>query len=338
MKKFSGQYAKNETRSTNQKLIEFFHDNPGMAVSGEDLGRALNISRTAVWKHVKSLKEMGYRIEAVPSRGYRLLSTPDSLIAEEISAGLETRRIGTNIICFEKTDSTNLEATKLGEQGAEEGTVVIADEQSRGKGRLGRHWESPGGVNLYCSIILRPPIMPSMAPQFTLLSSVAVAQAIESTTPLIPRIKWPNDILVNGMKVSGMLNEMSAEMEKVNFIVLGIGVNLNMRQEHFPDNLRHPASSLFLESGKVINRVEFTRTLLTAFDILYDNYLDAGIAPIREQWLARSAFTGKRVRVSFQGNDTFGLAVGIDDDGALLLEHEGGKVEKVLAGDVSILE
>ncbi len=338
MKKLSSLTAITEVRSTGQKLIELFRRNPGGTISGEELGSALSISRTAVWKHIKTLQELGYRIESIPSQGYRLVSSPDMLIAEEISAGLETRRIGRKIICFGKTDSTNLTAFQLGEQGAEEGTVVIAEEQSRGKGRLGRQWESPRGVNLYCSIILRPPLMPFMAPQFTLVSSVAVTQAIEAITSLHPRIKWPNDILVNGMKVSGMLNEMSAETEKINFIVLGIGVNLNMRREQFPCELRHPASSLYLESGKPVNRVEFTRVLLTAFDLLYDVYLNEGIGPVREQWLARSAFLGKKVKVSFQGNVSSGTAVGVDDNGALLLEHSNGSIEKVMAGDVSIIE
>ena len=338
MKKFAGQAVKVDTRTTDQKIIELFRESQGETISGEELGNLLKISRTAVWKHIRTLKELGYRIKAVPSRGYRLESCPDRLIAEEISAGLETIRIGNNIICLGKTDSTNLTAFQLGEQGAAEGTVVIAEEQSRGKGRLGRHWESPDGVNLYCSIILRPPIMPSKAPQFALLSSVAVAKTIEATTSLSPRIKWPNDILVNGMKVSGMLNEMSAEMEKINFIVLGIGVNLNMRREQFPDDLRHPASSLFLESGKPVYRVEFARALITALDRLYDAYLKEGITPIREQWVARSAFLGKRIIVSFQKVECSGVAAGIDDNGALLLERDDGVIEKILAGDVSIKE
>ncbi len=338
MKKFAGQAVKVDTRTTDQKIIELFRESQGETISGEELGNLLKISRTAVWKHVRTLKELGYRIKAVPSRGYRLESCPDRLIAEEISARLDTRRVGKNIICFGITDSTNLTAFQLGEQGAAEGTVVIAEEQSRGKGRLGRHWESPGGVNLYCSVILRPPIMPSMAPQFTLLSSVAVAKTIEATTSLSPRIKWPNDILVNSMKVSGMLNEMSAEMEKINFIVLGIGVNLNMRREQFPDDLRHPASSLFLESGTPVYRVEFARALITALDRLYDAYLKEGITPIREQWVARSAFLGKRIKVSFREVEYSGVAAGIDDNGALLLERDDGVIEKILAGDVSIKE
>ncbi len=338
MKEFPEQTAKTDGQSTDQRIIELFRKNPGGIVSGEELGSALNISRTAVWKHIKTLQELGYQIEAVPSQGYRLLSSPDILIAEEIAAGLTTKRIGRKIICFKKTDSTNLIAFKLGEQGAEEGTVVISEEQSHGKGRLGRHWESPYGVNLYCSIILRPPLMPVKAAQFTFLSAVAVAQAIEKTTSLLPRIKWPNDVLVNGMKVSGMLNEMSAETEKINFLVLGIGVNINMRREQFPSGLRHPASSLFLEGGKPVNRAEFTRALLTTFDLLYDDFLQRGVSPVREQLLARSAFMGKRVKISFQENESFGIAAGLDDDGALLLQQSDGTIEKVLAGDVSVIE
>ncbi|HKZ16107.1 MAG TPA: biotin--[acetyl-CoA-carboxylase] ligase [Geobacteraceae bacterium] len=337
MKEFPDQAAQSHVRSIDQKIIGLFRKYPGKIVSGEELGTALNISRTAVWKHIKTLQELGFRIEAVPSQGYRLLSSPDILIAEEITSGLTTGRIGKKIICFRKTDSTNQIAFKLAEQEAEEGTVVIAEEQSHGKGRLGRHWESPYGVNLYCSIILRPPILPAQAAQFTFLSAVAVAKAIETTTSLTPRIKWPNDVLVNGMKVSGMLNEMSAETEKINFIVLGIGVNINMRREQFPKELRHPASSLYLESGKPVDRTEFTRTLLTDFDFLYEDYLRRGVSSVKEQLLARSAFMGKKVKVSFHDRESFGIAAGLDDDGALLLQLSDGKIEKVLAGDVHIL-
>jgi BirA family biotin operon repressor/biotin-[acetyl-CoA-carboxylase] ligase len=338
LKEFSDQTAPNNVRSVDQKIVGLFRKKPGEIISGEELGTELNISRTAVWKHIKTLQELGYRIEAVPSRGYRLLSSPDILIADEIKAGLTTRRIGKKIICFRSTDSTNQIAFKLGEQEAEEGTVVIAEEQSHGKGRLGRHWESPYGVNLYCSIILRPPIMPAQAAQFTFLSAVAVATAIETTTSLIPRIKWPNDILVNGMKVSGMLNEMSAETEKINFIVLGIGVNINMRTELFPKHLRHPASSLYLEGGKPVDRTKFTRALLTALDFLYEDYLRHGVSSVKEQLLERSAFLGKRVKVSFQDLESTGIAAGLDDDGALLLKHSDGRIERILAGDVHILE
>lgn len=307
-------------------------------MSGEELGTSLSISRTAVWKHIKALQELGYEIQAVPSQGYRLLKSPDLFLADEIKECLHTSIIGNNIICLNQTDSTNLYAFKLGEEGADEGTVVIAEEQKSGKGRLGRRWESPRGVNLYCSILLRPPIMPSQAAQLTFLSAVAVSQAIEKTTPLVPRIKWPNDVLINGLKVSGMLNEMSAETEKVNFIVVGIGVNINMKKEQFPEQLRHPATSLLLESGKPVDRTEFARSLLVSFDSLYNEYLRKGMTPIKKELVERSAFLGKTVRVSFQSHESTGMAVGLDDDGALLLQHKDGKIEKVLAGDVRIVK
>jgi BirA family biotin operon repressor/biotin-[acetyl-CoA-carboxylase] ligase len=338
LRKISEQPLTTDFNSTDQKIIELFRKCPGEIISGEQFASALNISRTAVWKHIRTLRSRNYRIDAVPSQGYRLLQSPDILVAEEITSGLNVKIVGKKIICLTKTDSTNLIAFSLGEQGAEEGTVVTAEEQIHGKGRLGRHWESPAGVNLYCSIILRPSLLPLKAPQFAFLSAVAVAKAIEALTPLKPRIKWPNDVLVNGLKVSGLLNEMSAETDKINFIVLGVGVNINMRRDQFTGVLRHPASSLMLESGRLVDRVEFTREFLAVLDSLYDDYLRHGITAIREEWLSRSALMGKNVRVTFQNTESVGIASGLDDDGALLIEHTDGRIEKVLAGDVSIIE
>jgi BirA family biotin operon repressor/biotin-[acetyl-CoA-carboxylase] ligase len=332
------QTASAAAQSIDQKIVALFRRMPGGIISGEELGKTLSISRTAVWKHIKALKELGYQIEAVPSRGYRLIFSPDLLIPAEISAKLATKRIGRKIIYLKETDSTNLVAFKYAEEGAEEGTVVIAEQQHRGKGRMGRHWESPYGINLYTSIILRPPLPPVNAPQLTFLSAVAVAQAIETTTSLRPAIKWPNDVLVNGMKVAGLLNEINAETEKIHFIVLGIGVNINMPGEQFPDTLRHPASSLLLEGGSPVNRVEFTRALFIAFDRLYDAYLTGGYNQIREEWLLRSIVSGKRVKISFEKSETVGIATGIDDYGALLVRHDNGEISRVLAGDVSLLD
>ncbi|MRR38555.1 biotin--[acetyl-CoA-carboxylase] ligase, partial [bacterium] len=288
------------SREIDRKILEIFRSRDGGVVSGEELSRLLAVSRTAVWKHIKALKELGYRIEAVPSRGYRLVSTPDILTPAELSSGLHVARIGTSLVCIGETDSTNALAYRLAEEGAIEGTVVIADAQSRGKGRLGRQWESPAGVNLYCSIILRPPIMPLHAPQLTFLSAVAVAEAIERSAGLAPVIKWPNDVLVNGFKVAGMLNEMSAETERVDFLVLGIGVNINMQRNQFPADLRHPASSLAIEAGHEVGRLSFARALLESLDAHYGRYLAEGYGPLRQAWLDRSAVMGRRVRGSGQ--------------------------------------
>ena len=324
-------------RALDRNILDIFRGNEGRLVSGEELSGALQVSRTAIWKHIKSLRELGYRIEAMPSRGYRLLAAPDLLIPTEISAGLQISRIGRRLVCYRETGSTNDDAFKLAEEGVEEGTVVLAEAQSHGKGRLGRRWESPAGLNLYCSVILRPPILPVRAAQLTFLSVVATARAIEAVTSLRPSIKWPNDLLLNGKKVAGLLNEMSAETEKVNFIVLGIGVNINMGLEQFPDDLRHPATSLLLEAGRPVRRLDLARALLEALDALYDSYLLNGYGPVREEWLARCSFLGRRIRVNFQDNELQGTAEGIDEEGALLVRTPDGGLERVLAGDVTIL-
>jgi BirA family transcriptional regulator, biotin operon repressor / biotin---[acetyl-CoA-carboxylase] ligase len=321
-----------------RKILDIFRAKPGAVVSGEELSAALDVSRTAVWKHIKSLKDFGYRIDAVPSQGYRLISSPDLPIPAEIEAGLATGRIGRrNIVCFLGTGSTNEVAFRLAEEGAEDGTVVIADSQSLGKGRLGRRWESPPGVNLYCSVILRPCILPLQASQLTFLSAVAVAEAIEDTSKIRPTIKWPNDLLVRGKKVAGLLNEMSAETEKVNFIILGIGININMKESQFPPDLRHPATSLEIEAGHPLSRLALTRNLLQSLDRLYHSYLADGYEPIRAEWLRHADMIGRTIRVSFQDKEVMGEAAGIDDDGALLLRHADGRLERVLAGDVTIV-
>jgi BirA family biotin operon repressor/biotin-[acetyl-CoA-carboxylase] ligase len=320
-----------------QGILDYFRASAGEVVSGEDLSTQLQVSRTAVWKHIKALKALGYRIDAVPSQGYRLLASPDILVPAEIYAGLDTVRVGKRVLCFADTDSTNLVAFKLAEEGAEEGTVVIADCQKRGKGRLGREWASPSGVNVYCSVILRPSILPVSAFQLTFLSAVAVCRAIERTTLLSPRIKWPNDILINGRKIAGLLNEMSAETEKVNFVVLGIGINLNMRREQFPKELRHPASSLLLEGGGTVGRVSFINSLLKELDLLYDLYLREGDGSIRKEWLDRCNMLGQAVMVSGGEAPLTGTVSGVDDNGALLVLQPDGKVGRVLSGDVTIL-
>lgn len=326
------------SREIDRKILEIFRGRDGGVVSGEELSRLLNVSRTAVWKHIKALKDLGYRIEAVPSRGYRLVSTPDILTPAELSSGLNVRAIGTSLICVSETESTNILAYRLAEEGAAEGTVVFADSQSRGKGRLGRLWESPAGVNVYCSVVLRPPIMPIHAPQLTFLSAVAVAEAIERVAGLTPAIKWPNDVLVNGFKVAGMLNEMSAEMERVDFMVLGIGVNINMQRGQFPGDLRHPASSLAIEAGHGIERLSFARALLESLDAHYARYCAEGYGPLRQAWLDRSAVMGRRVRVSSQEREVRGTVEGIDEIGALLVRTADGIQERVLAGDVTVGE
>ena len=307
-------------------------------ISGEHFSKELGVSRTAVWKHISSLRNEGYLIEAVPSRGYRLVFSPDIINMQEVIAQLDSTRVGTRLEHLKLTASTNADAFRLAEDGAIEGTVVIADAQTGGKGRRGRVWTSPAGVNLYCSVILRPTIMPHEAPQLTFLSAVAVARAIEMTTKLSPEIKWPNDLLVSGRKVAGLLNEMSAETDGINFVILGIGVNLNMTAAQFPDDLRSPATSLFLESGSRTDRSLFTVTMLNELDRLYTDFLAHGFGPVREEWLQRCNANGRQVLVSDSGTEcTGGLFIGIDLDGALLLRSNDNILQRITCGDVRVI-
>jgi BirA family biotin operon repressor/biotin-[acetyl-CoA-carboxylase] ligase len=317
-----------------ETILRLFREKAGSFVSGEEISLALGVSRTAVWKHIGQLRELGYTIEAAPSRGYRLASTPDTLIPLELRAGLETRIVGRDLVYFEETDSTNLRAHELGEKGAVEGTVVVADRQTAGKGRMGRHWASPGGVNLYASVLLRPNILPIEAPRLTFLSALATARAVEEIGGIPATVKWPNDVLLGGKKVAGLLNEMSAETEGIHFVILGIGVNLNMRQEQFPAELRYPATSVVLETGKPVSRAAFARALFRHLDDLYELYREKGSAPIIRAWEALFEFLGQEVEVDSQDRILRGRVEGLDDDGALILQLESGARERILAGDV----
>jgi BirA family biotin operon repressor/biotin-[acetyl-CoA-carboxylase] ligase len=318
-------------------ILRLFRSEEGY-ISGEHLSRELGVSRTAVWKHISALRHNGYLIEAVPSRGYRLVSSPDIIDPHEVEAQLKSAIVGQRLEFPKITASTNADAFRLAEDGAVEGTVVLADSQTDGKGRRGRVWASPAGVNLYCSVVLRPAIMPHEAPQLTFLSAVAVARAIEQTTKLTPEIKWPNDLLISGKKVAGLLNEMSAETDGINFVILGIGINLNMTADQFPADLRHPATSLLLESGIRVDRSRFTSTMLNELDRLYTDFLAHGFGPVREEWQRRCNASGRQVLVNDSGTEcTGGLFIGIDSDGALLLRSDDDVLHRIVCGDVRVI-
>jgi BirA family biotin operon repressor/biotin-[acetyl-CoA-carboxylase] ligase len=317
-----------------ETILSLFSQTPDGFVSGERMSSALGVSRTAVWKHIRSLRQAGYQIEAIPSRGYRLLQSPDVLTPEAIRTDLDCRRVGSRVRCFDEIDSTNLQACRLGDEGEAEGLVVIADRQTGGKGRMGRKWESPAAVNLYASILLRPPILPFEAPRLTFLSAVAVCRAINHCTGLRPTVKWPNDVLLHGSKVAGLLNEMSSETDQVNYIVLGVGVNLNMRSEQFPPDLRYPATSLAIATGQSVSRLDFTRLLLQEIDVLYHLYLVQGSAPILNAWTELCDLTGQSIQVDCNQLLITGTMVGLAEDGALLVRTATGKIENIYAGDV----
>lgn len=317
-------------------ILELFRG-AGDFVSGERISREFGISRSAVWKHISALRRHGYQVEAVPSRGYRLIAIPDVLSADSIEPFLTTERMARRTVSADRTVSTNADAFRLADLGAPEGTLVVADCQSGGKGRRGRVWTSPPGVNLYCSLVLRPQIMPWEAPRLTFLSAVAVARAIELTCGLTPSIKWPNDVLVDGCKVAGLLNEMNAETDAVAFVILGIGVNLNMTADQFPADLRHPATSLMLAGGRTVNRPLFAATMINEFERLYLDYLSQGFASVKAEWELRCNAAGRHVSVSDGDAELArGEFAGIDDDGAMLVRRQDGGIERIISGDVRV--
>jgi len=306
----------------------------GGRISGEELGQALGISRTAVWKYVTALKSEGYRIDSSPGKGYSLVSAPDSLLPEEIKAGLRTSVLGRRIVYQREVTSTQDAAKDLAVQGASEGTAVIAETQTGGRGRMGRAWASPPG-GVYLSLILRPDIKPSEALRFPLIAGVAVAEAIERLTGLNPKLKWPNDIIVAGRKAGGILLEMSAEMDRINYIVIGMGINVNSERAHFPEEIAGLATSLREECGKEVSRVRLVQEMLAQLESLYQDFQASGFEPIRERWKAISNTIGARVSISSGGEQVEGEAIDIDGDGALILRKAKGVIEKIIAGDVS---
>jgi len=305
-------------------------------VSGEDIATELGISRAAIHKHVDALREQGYQIDARHAQGYVLTGVPDRLDASEL--GPRLRGAWRTIDWHATIDSTQRRAHELARGGAPEGTMVIAESQTAGRGRLGRVWHSPPGVNLYLSLILRPPLAPAVVPQLALVAGLAVARAIEEQTGMAARLKWPNDVLVGDRKVCGILTEMDAEVERVHFVVVGIGVNVNASEEAFPPDLRDRATSLAITTGGPVDRAGLAAAVLAALEGDYARFLAAGFSPLRVEWEARSALSGRTVTVRAATGAMTGTVAGLDDDGALRLADAAGGIHRVLAGEVTLAQ
>ncbi|ATB38404.1 bifunctional biotin--[acetyl-CoA-carboxylase] synthetase/biotin operon repressor [Cystobacter fuscus] len=301
--------------------------------SGEALSDKLGLSRTAVWKHVESLRGKGYRIDAVPARGYRLVDVPDKLTPLELAPLLSTHHLGQQIHFHESLPSTNVTAFQLAADGAEHGEVVITEQQTAGKGRRGRVWTSPPGVNLYFSAILRPELPPQRASELTLVAAVALAETLREQDA-DARIKWPNDVQLDGRKVAGILTELSADPDQVHFVVLGVGVNLNSGPEDFPPELAETATSLSRVLGRRVNRALFTSSLWGRLEEWLDLHHEVGFEPVRQRWVELSSTLHQEVRVRTDRAELRGVAEDIDAAGALLVRTPEGRLERVLAGDV----
>lgn len=306
-------------------------------ISGQQLCEQFQVSRTAVWKVINQLKEEGYQVEAVRNKGYRIIESPDVLTREELAVqiGDATRWAGQEIVCFTETDSTNVRARKLGENGAAHGTLVVAEQQTAGRGRRGRGWESPAGSSIYMSLLLRPEFLPNKAPMLTIVMAYSVATALREQTGLDFRIKWPNDIVLNGKKVVGILTEMSTEIEYINHVVIGVGINVNT--EAFPEEICATATSIRRESGKTWRRAELIAAILRQFEVQYERFVkEDDLAYLREAYDAILVNCNREVRILGEKDGYRAVALGIDDQGELLVRKEDGTVTSVYAGEVSV--
>lgn len=325
------------TQTGSEELVlAFLAEAADDVVSGEAISDKLGLTRAAVWKHVEALRGQGYRIDAVASRGYRLVAVPDRLRALELRPLLNTHDVGQVLHCHEELGSTNDEARALADADAEHGEVVVAERQTGGRGRRGRSWISPPRRNVAFSVILRPQeLPPARAPELTLVAAVAVCEALRHSG--VPAgIKWPNDVLVGGRKIAGILTELSAEADRVHWVVVGVGVNVNTRPEDFPPELRGEATSILIERDHPSPRALFLAACLSELEAWYDRHAEEGFEPIRQAWRERSVTLGQQVRITTDGQEVVGLAEDIDETGALLVRTAPGLV-RVTSGDVALL-
>ena len=299
-------------------------------VSGEEMSEHLNVSRQALWKHIQALKDSGYDIEGVPHLGYRLKGSPDRLFPAEISHHLHTKFIGKKIYYFDTLPTTMDVASELGVKGCPNGTLVVAEFQTKGKGRLGREWFSPKHKGIYASLILRPELAPNSAPLLTLVCAVSICEAIKEATGLDARIKWPNDILIHNKKLGGILTELNAETDRTNFVVIGFGLNINNDKR----SLLAGATSIKEQLRDEASRAGLLKKILLTTEENYLYLADHGPALILEKWRAGNITLGRRVRISSRHRILEGEAIDIDSDGTLLLRSDSGIVQKILSGDV----
>jgi BirA family transcriptional regulator, biotin operon repressor / biotin---[acetyl-CoA-carboxylase] ligase len=323
--------------TTDAKLLTTLRNAGHRGVSGSELSQKLGVSRAAIWARIEELRKLGYEIEASPHRGYCLLDAPDDLHADDLISRLgKTRVIGRDIRVFEETTSTNDVVEKLARDGVKEGVVVFAESQSKGRGRLGRRWLSPPRKGLWLSVLLRPDLRPQEVTQLTVASATAVARAIQAATGLEPEIKWPNDILIHGRKTAGILTEMNAELDHVNYVILGLGVDVNLNTGDFPAELRKLATSLKAESGNPVSRPELAADILRELDKDYARVAAGHFAAVAEDWAARCSTLGREVVIRIGDRQVRGRAESLGEDGTLLLRTDHGHLERIMGGDVTL--
>lgn len=326
--------SKDILNSNKDRVLELIRDCEDY-ISGQEICEKLGISRTAVWKNINLLKEEGYVIEAVRNKGYRLVMNTSQLSRAEIILGMNTKEIGRKLVVTEELDSTNNEVKRMAEQGAENGLLVVSNSQTAGKGRRGRYWESPKGSNIYMSLLLRPGFLPERASMLTLVAALAVREAVFYVTGISTQIKWPNDLVYKGKKICGILTEMSAEADYINHVVIGIGINTNIKE--FPEEIRKTATSLLLESGKNIDRNSLISAFCNSFERKYECFKEKkNMTLLLDEYNENLVNNGRVVRIIESSGEYEGISKGIDEEGKLTVKIEDGTVKRIMSGEVSV--
>ncbi|QLH06978.1 biotin--[acetyl-CoA-carboxylase] ligase [Nitrosopumilus ureiphilus] len=321
------------------KVLTFLQTHNTEYLSGQDLSDVLRISRVAIWKHIKKIQELGYTVESKQKLGYKLTSNSDALLPWEITSGLKTKKIGKKAYYFDSLDSTQSQAVKMSEDPINDGTIIIAAKQTEGKGRLGRKWISPKG-GIWFSIILQPKFDISITTLFPIASSLALSYAIEKTFKITPELKWPNDLTIKGKKVAGMLVDVSLESNKIESLVLGVGINFDVDVKQIEKTLKgtpnfYGVVSLSEQKKKVKPRI-LVQTFLAELEKIYELLNTKQTKDIISEWTKRSSTIGKKVELNTIEGKIKGDAIKIDDDGALIVS-EKNKTSKVIAGDIIYL-
>lgn len=309
-------------------------------VSGQMLANRLSITRYAVWKTITILKNEGYGIKSKARRGYRLPDIPDLdlMQAHEISARLHTSVLGKRgIVRYVRTDSTNSRAKELAIAGAAEGVLVIAEEQTQGRGRFDRHWFSPKGENIYTSLILRPFLPPEAVSQMVILTAVAAAEALIATTSLPVTVKWPNDILIGGRKIGGLLMEMDMKMDVIDYMVVGLGINVNSTAERFPKEIREKTTSVLMETGKLFSRISLLCKYLEVLEHGYNVFRESGFEPIITRWKTLTKMMGKQISIQTINGSYKGVIVDMDHNGFLIIQNDQGSEQRLFSGDIKFM-
>ncbi|PWU68660.1 biotin--[acetyl-CoA-carboxylase] ligase [Gracilibacillus dipsosauri] len=320
--------------SKRNQLIQLLAKHEEDYISGQTLSDKLGISRTAVWKHINELKKDGYQFESAPRKGYKLIHRSSDLSESSIKWDLQTNWVGQKVYFQEEMDSTQDYAHRLARKNAEHGTVVITNKQKKGRGRMNRSWESNHPEGIWISILLRPDTPPHHASQMTLFTAVSIVESLRLITNADIQIKWPNDLYLNGKKICGILTEMQAELDQIDYLIIGFGINVNQTLATFPEDLKNKSTSLSIETGKEWNRKELIQIILENFEDHYHHYLENGFHHTKQKWMNYAYKLNEKVEVKTPKSHYSATIQGINDEGALIVKKENQQLETIYSAEI----